>query len=305
MTARNKDLDEENPSTSTRVAADNNNRWMSCVISTRFLTTFIFIILAAVGFVVGVAWSAISPASSKTINVSSKQVAVVATDPIDNYVLFDGDGVCLDKEGEKYPDVFFTVSDPDECAVKCQCAQGIKGVTLRGFTYDEGPVGRINYFCNCHVDWLNPQKTKDQKKIAKLNEKCDAAGSSAVYFDGLYGAVTFSSTDETACLNYCIQCTDNVARVERAASGFDTTNNVCQCNVKWLNPATTEQSVIDALTTSCGGNYDVLYDTLSGIRNGSGKVKSTDGSTAAGDCYEFKGSNKSSKATKSPKRERD
>ena len=70
----------------------------------------------------------------------------------------------------------------------------------------------------------------------------------------------------------------------------------------WLNPAT-EQSVIDALTTSCGGNYDVSYDESDDILNGSGKVKSTDGSTGRSGrvCYEFKGSNKSSKASKSPK----
>ena len=95
MTApgNNKDLDEENPST--RVAADKmscfSSTSLSCFSSTSFsltLTAFIFIILVAVGFVVGVAWSAKSPASSKTINVTSNQVAVVATDPIDNYVEF-------------------------------------------------------------------------------------------------------------------------------------------------------------------------------------------------------------------------
>ena len=250
MTApgNNKDLDEENPST--RVAADK----MSCFISTRFLTTFIFI-LAALGVAGGVAWSAVSPAaaaSSKTINVTSKQVAVVATDPIDDYVEF-GDGFCLDKDGEDYPVVYFRLSsssDPNECAAKCECAQGIKGVKLRGFTYDER--GRTDS-CRCHMDWLNRLKTKDQKKIAELNDKCDAAGSNGDYFDGAVAAVVFSATNADDCQTDCIQCTRRVSGVEFIYYEFDNTNKLCQCEVEWLNPAT-EQSVIDALTltTSCG-----------------------------------------------------
>ena len=144
-----------------------NNRWSRCSIFSLTLTAFIFI-LAAVGVVVGVAWSAVSPVSSKTINVTSKQVAVVATAPIDNYVEF-GDGYCLDKEGKEYPRVtFIQIYGPDNCADKCECARGIKGVTLRGF-FNQHSYAQL---CWCYVDWLNGDKPKDQKAINELNDKC-------------------------------------------------------------------------------------------------------------------------------------
>ena len=261
-------------------------------------------VVAALVMAVGVAWSVKSPASSKTINVS-KQVAVVATDPIDHYVKFDGDGFCLDKDGDNYPYARIRLprsSVVGDCAARCECAQGIEGVKLRGFRYMGR--GRSADECWCEFNWLNPQKAKDQQKIAKLNEACDAAGPSYQnYADGIVSAVIYSATTFDACNPGCRNCVKNVEGVQYSSYAFDATNNLCQCEVEWLNPAT-EQSVIDALTTSCGGDYEVLYPGQ--MRNGSGKAKSTDGdvrysTTFGGDCYEFKGSNKSSKASKSPK----
>ena len=85
-----------------------NNRWSRCSTFSLTLTTFIFI-LAAVCVVVGiVAWSAVSPASSKAINVTSKQVAVALAGPFDDYEEF-GDGYCLDKEGKEYPELLLLI----------------------------------------------------------------------------------------------------------------------------------------------------------------------------------------------------
>ena len=127
-----------------------NNRWSRC--STFSLTAFI---LAVVG-VIGVAWSAVSPASSnKPINVASKQVAVVATAPIDNYpyTAKKRPGYCLDKEKNLYPVVqFYPVNTLDECRAKCKCALGIDGVTYRGFTY----TPQFGGDCFCHMDWFGP-----------------------------------------------------------------------------------------------------------------------------------------------------
>ena len=125
-------------------------------------------------FIAGV-WSVVSPASSKTINVRSKQVVVAAGAPIDNYVQLGefGSGTCVDMEGEQYPSVAAgkiagettTIID---CADKCECARGIKGVTLRGFTFT------FDRLCSCLVDRLDSDNAKDQKKIEDLESACNS-----------------------------------------------------------------------------------------------------------------------------------
>ena len=97
--------------------------------------------------------------------VFNKQAA--AQPAIDSYEEV-GVGYCLDKEGVQYPDVLSDVATPDQCAVNCGCAQGIKGVKLRGFTYSFGS-------CHCQMDWLNPDK--DQEVIDELNAACDGVPS--------------------------------------------------------------------------------------------------------------------------------
>jgi hypothetical protein len=153
------------------------------------------------------------------------------------------------------------------------------------------------------VDWLNPLQTKDQEKIAKLNDKCDAAGSFHDYYDGLRGAtILLSATTGADCVNAVngdCQCAQGVSGVQYLKSEFDDATNKCYCYVEWLNPAT-EQAEINALTTACGTDYDYDVSRPDAFLNGSGKVTSTIGERL-GVCYEFKGSNKSSKATKSPK----
>lgn len=124
------------------------------------------------------------------------------------------------------------------------------------------------------------------------------------YYDGLRSATILSATTSFDCVNGDCQCAQAVSDVQYWSSEFDSANNKCYCYVIWLNPAT-EQEEINWLTTSYGRDYD--YDVIrrfGTFLNGSGKVKSTDASAPAV-CYEFKGSNKSSKATKSPKSERD
>ena len=149
-----------------------NNRWSRCSTFSLTLTAFIFI-LAAVGVVVGVAWSAISPASSKTtINVNKQAVAVAVAGPFDDYVEF-GDGYCLDKDGKEYPRVTFTdpsIYDVNSCADKCECARRVPGVKLRGF-YHHFVYGVL---CWCNVDWLDVNKAKDEKVIDELNKCPDA-----------------------------------------------------------------------------------------------------------------------------------
>ena len=157
-----------------------NNRWSRC--STFSFTAFIFIILAAVVCVIGVALSAVSPASSKTI-IASKQVAVVAAVPIDDYKQVcrssgGCDGLCSNDLGKKYPFVRFNgVTAADVCAASCGCARGIKGVKYRGFQIYSG-------FCFCLMDWLDDEDAKDLKAIEKLNdEACGPAGASNYYDD--------------------------------------------------------------------------------------------------------------------------
>ena len=157
------------------------------------------IILAVVG-VIGVALSVVSPASSnETINVASKQVAVVATAPIDNYKAKKRPGRCLDKEKNLYPAVQFYPVTLAECFDRCKCAQDIDGVTYRGFSFRYED-------CYCHMDWLGPNP--DQAVIDELNTKCTAlddtfsgyadrtsSGNEIVLADG---SGKMKSTDNTA-----------------------------------------------------------------------------------------------------------
>ena len=140
----------------------------------------------AVVMAVGVAWSVKSPASSKT-NISSNMLKAAA--PIDDYIKF-GVGYCKGTsvsdplgEDEDYPYVAFkSVNSLEECAEKCQCAQGIKGVKHRGLNYDNDVSGYAN--CECLVDWLDDFDAKDLKKIEKLNDACrNVPGLEELYFD--------------------------------------------------------------------------------------------------------------------------
>ena len=125
------------------------------------------IITAAVLYVV-------STADSKSINVRSKQVAAVAA-PIDDYK-FVGAGNCQPEKGKFYPSVGATTPcyTPEECAAACECARGINGVTLRGFTsviFDPTVYSIPN--CSCNVDWLG--NNPNQFVIDALNAACAAA----------------------------------------------------------------------------------------------------------------------------------
>ena len=177
--------------------AGNTNRWRPGSGWSRSRALTAFLAAAGVGVVVGGGSVVFLAARGKSSISSSKQAAVATDLLIDDYIEF-GDGVCLDGADKRYAYVEFPrVSDPDECAANCECAQGIKGVQLRGFT-----ITTRSRHCACFVDWLNPLQTKDQEKIAKLNDKCDAAGSFRDYYDGLLGAtILLSGTTSFDCVN--------------------------------------------------------------------------------------------------------
>ena len=133
----------------------NSNR---CRLSSTFSWTALIAGLAVVGVVVGGGSVVIRAARGKTpISSNNMQVqeAVVA-EPIAiedyDYVLF-GAGTCKGDNGagtvSSYPKVLLSATTANECAANCACAQGIEGVTLRGFTFVSG----IEY-CLCQMDPL-------------------------------------------------------------------------------------------------------------------------------------------------------
>ena len=140
----------------------------------RSRTLTAFLAAAGVGVIVATTGSVARPAAagSKTDITGSKQVQVVMSGDLPYEEV--GPGSCQDVNGNPYTYNFFSFDadspNPGDCALnlKCGCAQGVTGVTLRGWNYSQDR-GRAS--CQCLFDPIPTSAVND------LSAACSFSGS--------------------------------------------------------------------------------------------------------------------------------